>query len=377
MKIDTLQWTPATGWSRPVRSADGADLILYFGSTADLERPDSPWREFLVAHPRAVCAGCSTAGEIFSSNVSDGSIAAARLRFDSVSVRASSRAVENPSASGAVGTALARDLLAPDLRHVLLLCDGLGVNGTVLTTQLRAALPENVYVTGGLAGDGAAFRRTVVGLGAEIGPGRVTAIGFYGEKFRAAWGAAGGWTPFGPRRLITRAESNVLYELDGQPALPLYKRYLGDHAKDLPGSGLLFPLELLPTRDAENGIVRTILAVDEKQQSVTFAGDMPVGQYTRVMKAGGDALVAGAGSAASQIKLPGEGDQLALVVSCVGRKVILGQRVDEEIDAVLRAFPHGMPAIGFYSYGEVCPGLVHGCDLHNQTMTLTVLGEAR
>ncbi len=377
MKIAMLQWTPATGW-RPPLSADGpaAGLIFYFGATAVLERPDAPWRELLAAHPGAVCVGCSTAGEIFGAGVSDGGIGAALVRFDGTSVRGAARPIHSSDASESVGAALARDLLAPDLCHVLVFSDGLVVNGTALARGLRAVLSENVFVTGGLAGDGAAFARTVVGLGAELGPHRVAAVGFYGEKFRAAWGSAGGWSPFGPRRLITRAQHNVLYELDGQPALALYKRYLGERAAGLPATGLLFPLELLAQREDASGVVRTILAVDEAEQSVTFAGDMPQGQYARLMKAGGEALIAGAQSAADQAVSSAAGEQLALLVSCVGRKLVLGQRVEEEVEAVLGRFPARTRAIGFYSYGEICPGLVHGCDLHNQTMTLTVLGEA-
>jgi len=233
-----------------------------------------------------------------------------------------------------------------------------------------------VCATGGLAGDGAAFKRTLVGFGGEIGAGRMAAIGFYGEKFRATWGSAGGWSPFGPRRLITRAIDNVLYELDGQPALALYKRYLGERAAGLPATGLLFPLEGLAQRDAESGVARTILAVDEAGQSLTFAGDMPQGHYARLMKAGGDALIAGAQAAATRAEHPATGAPLVVLVSCVGRKLVLGQRVEEEVEAALRPFPAGTPALGFYSYGEICPsGLVQECDLHNQTMTLTVVGE--
>ncbi|MDP1153786.1 FIST C-terminal domain-containing protein, partial [Klebsiella pneumoniae] len=81
----------------------------------------------------------------------------------------------------------------------------------------------------------------------------------------------------------TRSSHNVLYELDGEPALDIYKRYLGDHARELPGSGLLFPFAMLGDDDSESGLVRTILGVDEAQGSVTLAGDIDPQGYLRLM----------------------------------------------------------------------------------------------
>jgi hypothetical protein len=299
MKIETLSWTAKLGWApRPPHGVASPDLILYFGPTKILAQPDGPVVELLAAHPQAVCAGCSTAGEIFAATVGDDSVSVALIKFASTQVRAAVLPVGQSSESEQAGVALARQLNAPDLRHVLVLSDGLGVNGTALTAGLRSALPKGVYVTGGLAGDGTSFKRTLTGVGRNLAPGQVVGIGFYGEKFSATWGSAGGWQPFGPKRLITRSANNVLFELDGQPALPIYKRYLGERAADLPATGLLFPLEVLPERDTDHGVVRTILAVDEAHQSLTFAGDMPAGSYARLMKAGSGALVAGAATAA-------------------------------------------------------------------------------
>ena len=69
----------------------------------------------------------------------------------------------------------------------------------------------------------------------------------------------------------------MLYELDGRPALALYKEYLGDRASGLPATALLFPLAVRSDRSATRRTVRTILGIDEEQQSMTFAGDVPEG----------------------------------------------------------------------------------------------------
>jgi hypothetical protein len=378
MKISTLGWTPAQGWRPAISDCPvSPQLVLYFGARALLTPSAGPLRELLAAFPNAVCAGCSTAGEILGDAVSDDGIVALCVKFDHTTVRAEGITVTNSGESFEAAATLARRLAAPDLCHVLVLSDGLVVNGTLLTTGFRSSLPPGAAVTGGLAGDGNAFKETVVGLGAEVNSGRVVAVGFYGTHLHAFHGCASGWEPFGPRRLVTRSSGNVLYELDGQPALPLYKRYLGDRAAGLPSTGLLFPLQLLSGRDAGEGLVRTILAVDDATESLTFAGDIPQGNYVRLMSASCDALVAGAELTTAGLPTVADpSNRFAILVSCVGRRLVMGQRTEEEIEAVLTQMGRGVSAAGFYSYGEISPsGLADACDLHNQTMTVTVFSE--
>ena len=379
MQITTYQWKTGTGWSTPTgHQAASPQLVLYFAARGLMEPgAGGPVAELLARFPGAVCAGCSTSGEIAGTHVNDDTVSAVAVHFATACVRGAITPVPAAADSAAAAERLARELLAPDLRHVLILSDGLQVNGSALAAGLRAVLPPDVQATGGLAGDGAAFKKTAVGLGSDLGTGRLVAVGFYGAKLQAHWGSAGGWEAFGPRRLITRAEGNVLYSLDDQPALALYKRYLAHRAAELPASGLLYPLQILPDRESTGGLVRTILAVDEAAQSLTFAGDIPEGSYARLMKAGLDNLVGGATLAAGQAAAPAApGSQLALLVSCVGRKLVMGQRVEEEVEAVQARLGPAAVCTGFYSYGELCPSaFVSGCELHNQTMTLTVLTE--
>ncbi len=374
------RWTEQGGWQfEGGQTPERADWILYFGATARLEDGAPAVRALLDRYPQAVCCGCSTAGEIYQNAVSDDAVCAAAITFEGTRVRGYSVDVSAPDASRAAARDLAAQLAAPDLRHVLVLSDGLKVNGTLLAAGLREGLPEHVTVTGGLAGDGTRFGRTLVGLGSQIRGGMVAAVGLYGPRLRTGCCSAGGWESFGPRRRITRARGSVLYELDGQPALDLYKRYLGDRAADLPASGLLFPLELLAHAADERGLVRTILAVDEAQHSLTFAGDMPEDSYARLMRTRHDGLLLGAEQAARGAELtPADGrPEFMVLVSCVGRRLVLGARADEEIEAVTRVLANGGPALGFYSYGEICPPAgLRACELHNQTMTVTTFAES-
>jgi len=376
MQTTTCHWNKETGWLMPALPAGAPQLVLYFGATAQLDGDASPVRELAAKFPQAVVCGCSTAGEILGSRVYDDSVVAALVHFQSTRVRAVAESTANNADSKIVGRQAAAKLNAPDLRHVLILSDGLSVNGTALVAGFRETLPPGVAITGGLAGDGSRFQKTFVGLGGDVKRDQIVAIGFYGDAIVIGYGSRGGWEGFGPRRRITRSQGNTLFELDGQPALALYKRYLGERAAGLPATGLLFPLELTKDVNDSEGLVRTILAVDEAKQSLTFAGDMPEGWYARLMKATAEQLVDGAAAASNAATRSNQNSSLAILVSCVGRRLVLGQRIEEELEAVIRALPEKTQAVGFYSYGEACPaGTGDYSELHNQTMTITVIGE--
>jgi hypothetical protein len=273
-------------------------------------------------------------------------------------------------------------LAAPDLAGIFVLSDGLNVNGSELVAGITGAVGKGVSVTGGLAGDGADFRETLVG--ADCAPCKhvVGAVGFYGPAIRIGHGSAGGWDEFGPRRQITRSRGNVLFEFDDEPALDLYERYLGEEeAQGLPGSGLLFPLRIFDPERPDHDIVRTILAVDREARSMTFAGDVPEGWTAQLMRGNFDRLAAGAALAARQaVDGVGEnrsGDQVAILVSCIGRRLLMGQHTADELEAARAEFGPRISQLGFYSYGEISPHRVSGvCELHNQTMTVTTIAEA-
>jgi hypothetical protein len=369
MKVSQSHWR-----SGVAGEAELADLVLVFGGRAQLE---SIAPEKLAARfPGAILVGCSTAGEIHEVSVSDDSIVATAVKLERGRVRATECTLEHPTESEAAGRRLATALCEPDLVHVLVFSDGLHVNGSALAKGLAEALPPGVHATGGLSADGAAFKRTLVLNGLARGERRVVAVGFYGPGLQVGFGSVGGWDPFGPDRQVTRSAGNVLYELDGQSALTLYKKYLGEHAKGLPASGLLFPLAV---RDGDaQTVVRTILSVDEATQSLTFAGDVPQGSWARLMKANFDRLIDGAHEAAeSGRRMSGPiPPQLALLVSCVGRKLVLNQRVEEEVESVRQVVGPAATMAGFYSYGELCPAAPNAdCQLHNQTMTVTTFAE--
>lgn len=378
MRVTQARWTELGGWLPEVNQWPGrsVNVVFLFGSTAALRREDL-MATLRGSAPGAVFFGCSTAGEIQNAEVRDDTLSATFVEFEYS--RAAFRAVPvaDGVASRVAGSELAGKIDPAGLRHVIVLCDGLRVNGTELVRGLRDSLPAGTPVTGGLAADGDRFQETLVVSGESARSGLATALALYGDRLHAACGSMGGWDQFGPERLVTRSSGNVLYELDSKSALALYKLYLGDHSVDLPASGLLFPLGI---RSDHKGriVVRTILGVNEAEQSLTFAGDIPEGWYARLMRANFDRLIDGAtGAARAGVeKLGAVAPDLALLISCVGRKRILKQRVEEEIEAVREVLGDRAAIAGFYSYGEIAPFAAGTpCELHNQTMTVTTLRE--
>jgi hypothetical protein len=351
-------------------------LVLAFAGSSLVPRAET-WERLRGRWPGVPLVVASTAGEIAGTRVLDESIVATAVEPQQVDIRCARVKIRSWADSEDVGRALATELRGDGLRHVLVLSDGLKVNGSALVRGLMRSLPEGTSLSGGLCGDGARFERTHLCLDTFDDVESVVGIGFYGAGLRVGLGSLGGWDSFGPERRVTSAEGNVLFELDGQSALALYERYLGEHAAGLPASGLLFPLTVRASRE-DLGVVRTILSVDRQRGSLTFAGDVPVGHYARLMRANFDRLVEGAGGAAvtSHQALGGGAADLAILISCVGRKLVLKQRIEEEVESVRRVVGPSPVLTGFYSYGEISPFTPGArCELHNQTMTITTLAE--
>lgn len=381
MKTAQYKFLANEGWKfeNGSQNLSAVNLVLVFGSTENLKN-SSNLLYLKNLFKNAIFIGSSTAGEIIGTNVYDNSIIATAIQFEKTTVQYASKVITNAVDSFEAGKYLISSLINENLTHVFVLSDGLNVNGSELVKGLRENLPEGISVTGGLAGDGASFKETfILNNHCDLKTKKIAAIGFYGSNLTIGYGSMGGWDSFGIERLVSKSENNVLYELDGKPALELYKSFLGEqHSNNLPASGLLFPLNLR-IKQGVDPVVRTILAVNEETQSLTFAGDIPVGSYVRLMKANFDRLIDGAVGAAKStlINDANSNPDLAILISCVGRKLVLKQLVEEEVEGVNEILGTNTTLCGFYSYGEISPFSKDAkCELHNQTMTITTFKES-
>ncbi len=360
-------WTDLTGDLSP----EDAGLVLVFGLRATLAKP-ALFDEVRKRFPNARVVMVSTAGNLADIRIEDEQLVCTALCLERATLRCASARLETGANLDTLCQLLGSQLNAPDLRHVLVFSDGSLVNGSTLIAAFNQCLPEGVTLSGGLAGDGTDFASTLVGLDSPPTTGVVVAVGLYGESLRLGFGSAGGWSTFGPSRTVTASANNVLSELDGQPALELYRAYLGPEADALPAAALRFPLSVVPPHQTK-AVVRTILSIDDDAGTMTFAGDIPKGASVRFMRASYEELVNGAEEAARQAV---QASELVICVSCVGRRVVLGERTEEELEGVRSIFGQTPVLTGFYSYGELAPsGHEHACQLHNQTMTITSLAE--
>lgn len=376
MKLEQIRWSEENGWeiiNQEVEALENAKLVIVFGHH-DLIISQERFDELKSRYPYANIIGGSTAGNILGVNITDRDIVATAIQLENSSIKVISAGIEDSSELQTTTSNLAQQLVEPDLKHIFVLSDGIHFNGSELAKGLN--IVENVSITGGLLADQGRFTQTFVMADDVAKEKRIVLVGFYGQNIHVGSGCFAGWGEFGVDRVITKSKGNVVYEIDNQPALELYKKYLGEFADELPASGLRFPLGL-KRKDEQVKIIRTLLAVNEENQSLTFAGDVPEGATTSLMRGNIDNLITSAGEAARQAKITGEKRGLAIIISCVGRKLLMDQMTDEEIETVQDVLGNNVWITGFYSNGELAPysQVFQKCALHNQTMTLMTIYE--
>ncbi|CAA6822554.1 MAG: Unknown protein [uncultured Sulfurovum sp.] len=376
MTIDTLIYEDKT-WHIEENIVDkgSTDVVFIFGDRETIKN-----KEYLDVlqnnYPNSQIVGCSSSGNILGEEISSAGLVGTAVSLDNGHVKISTKEFSSEDDQQLLTKELVQALPQENLKHIFVLSDGLNMNGSFLAQGINEAVDNQVSSTGGLAGDGTNFEETWVVANNEISQNRVVIVGFYGQSVMVETGCYAGWDEFGIFRNVSKSTNNVVYEIDGEPALDLYKKYLGVYAKDLPGSALNFPVSIKKNND-DDPIIRTILAVDEEEKSLTFAGDVPEGYLARLMKTNIDGLIYGSEMAAKQIKKVNNKTALGLVVSCVGRRLVLKQLTDEELESIGETLGENVQLVGFYSYGELAAfsSELSTCSLHNQTMTLTVIYE--
>lgn len=360
----------------PNFDAQKASLVLAFGQRTLLEEV-KPYTLLKLKYPQAQIVICSSSGQISNRCAIESSVIATAIEFEQTQIKTSMIDIISNASLYDLGHKIKEDLWAEDLKSLLVLSEGSNVNGTELIDELIVQTHNNIPIFGGLAGDEYNFEKTIVGLNEDATAGKIVVIGFYGNHIHFGFGSEGGWSDFGPEREVTQSKQNILYKIGDRHALDLYKDYLGKYAKELPGSSLYFPLSMRE-KDSNTSVVRTILSIDEENKTMTFAGNIPEGSSVRLMKANTDRLIDASSKAASKVQNHSVSERrLALLVSCVGRRIVLGDRVEEELEVVRDIFGNSTVLCGFYSYGEISPTLENiACELHNQTMTIATIYES-
>ncbi|MEM8998929.1 MAG: FIST N-terminal domain-containing protein [Bacteroidota bacterium] len=375
MKINQATKTKQGSWKFNHKSDLNKPLVLVFGDRFMLESA-TIYDEVKAFYPDGEIVFGSTSGEIVGSQVQEETVTLTAIEFEKTVYKIISENIRDFVDIEKMGQVIANRFEKENLKHLFIVSDGSFVNGSGLIEGLESDEKMTASITGGLCGDGARFEKTLTAYNENPKQGEVVAIGLYGSDLEVSYANYGGWTPFGPERTITKSKDNVLYEIDGLPALDLYKKYLGEQANELPQAALLYPLKVQQNEDSD-ALVRTILNIDEEENSMILAGDVPINSKVQLMMSTMDDITEGAHHAAKLAMRDRKNvPELAILVSCVGRKLVLSQRTEEEIEEVIDVVGDQAKITGFYSYGEMAPfSGKKECQLHNQTMTLTLLSE--
>jgi len=375
MNIRQKKYTLSEGWETELEctvALSDYQLVLVFGNMALLSKA-SVYANVRNEYPSAAIIFSSGSGSITNTSVNEDSISVTAINFTKASINTAAVNLSEVKSDYEAGCKLASGIKKDGLKYILVLSDGQLVNGSELVKGLQENFSDNILITGGLAGGNELSGQAIVGLNEVPYPGRIVLVAFYGDII-LNYGSVCGGTPFGPERLITKSEKNVLYELDGKPALDIYKLYLGDEANHLPASAYLFPICIGPVSSV-NTVVRSVQSINEAEKSLRFVGNIPRGYYARFVQIQSNKLVEGATEAAKNAS-GNSTPELAILISCIGRKLVLSQRVEEEVEAVKAVLGSNVVLTGFYSNGEICPLLnTSKSELHNQTMTITTLSE--
>jgi hypothetical protein len=394
MKTEQWQWSANTGWIPGLlpETADlgtSAQLVFLFGSVLDIEAG----RCFDLVrriYPNAHLFGCTTGGEIHGRYITDHTVTITAIAFEDSHVALARAGIPDIDHSFEAGVNLMQSLDPTRLQHVFVLSEGLLVNASELILGINSVLPAGVNVSGGFAADGNRWMETHVWCDGDPERSSVVALAFYGDRLRIGVSTGTGWDPFGPDRLITKSKGNVLYEIDGHPALNLYRQYLGQYARSLEASGFFFPQspDLLDSGlmfplavrlgDNQERVIRAIIGMNEEERSITFAGNVPEGSYARMMRGRIEHLIDGARAAgiASTRNPASFTPQFSLLVGCTGRRYVLKQRTEEEVEAINAVLGDQTVVTGFYAMGEIGPVRVGGRpELHNETMIVTTFAE--
>ncbi|WP_422350051.1 FIST signal transduction protein [Flagellimonas sp.] len=375
MKVNQAKKLKGGTWEFTQNQPLKEPLVLVFGDRFLLESKDV-YQEIRDLYPDGHLVFGSTSGEIMETSVYEESITITAIEFEKTQFEIVSKNIKDFVDIEKMGASISEQFNMDELNHLFIVSDGSFVNGSGLIEGLESVEGFKASITGGLCGDGARFEKTLTSYNENPKQGEVVAIGLYGQALEVSYANFGGWTPFGPERTITKSEGNVLFEIDGKPALDLYKKYLGEKAAELPQAALLYPLTVQQSEDSEP-LVRTILNIDEEANSMILAGDVPMNSKVQLMMSTMDDIAEGACNAAELAMRDRENKpELAILVSCVGRKLVLDQRTEDEIEEVADVIGEQASITGFYSYGEMAPFAgKNECQLHNQTMTLTLLSE--
>lgn len=366
--------------------ADKADLAIVFASSKyDQEKMLSGVRS---VSKNALLVGSSTAGEITTDGPANKPSVAVML-MNAPEIKFYAAVGENIAADArAAGKKAAEEvkkLAGAELKAFMMLPDVLVGNGADIVRGVLDSLGEHFPVVGGASGDDFKFVKTYQYLNDKVYSGAVVGLGLVGN-FKIGIGVKHGWLPVGTPMKVTKSQGAVLHELNGAPAINIYRDYFGEEeAKQLQQETLAklaitYPLGMT-VAGSDEMLIRDPITVDEKG-SITCAAEIPEGSEIQLMIGSREEAVKVAKIAAEKAveQLDGAHPKAVIIFNCIARSKLFGEHSGEEISAIQEAVGRETPLIGFYTYGEQAPlggevRNINKCNpaFHNETVVIAAL----
>lgn len=323
------------------------------------------------AFPDIELIGCTTDGELSSVlEFQQDSIVLTVFYGEGVEIRAAVGRNISQDPEGiarATAAAVKREFNLP-IRLAIALPESLTTSAVSILRGLEAGLGDNIPLFGGAAAEPREVQRTYQFYKTEVFSDAVPILLFAGD-IQFSHGLASGWQPMGKRSQITKVDKNIIYEIDGKPALDFYHHYLNDYKPDS-----AYPLAVFPPGE-ERFFLRGAISYDLEEGSVKVSGDVPEQSIVQITDTTlEDVVNASAASFAEAWKnYAGTEPKAALCFSCAWRRWVMGTRANEEYQALAPALQDKIPASGFYTYGEVAPLQDNGQTFFHNTTFVTLL----
>ncbi len=365
-----------TGKLNNLENKIDADLVFYCFDRKCIQESD--FNKIQSLFPTSDLVGFSTSGHYISNEIEDDNIVYAALKFESSSVKVQTYNISDFSNSGELGEGIAKNIEElSKVKGIGIISDGGQVNGTELMTGLSMNLDNKIPIFGGMAGDQARFEATMTGLNEMPSHGNVIVISFIGEKLNISTAHDDGWSSMGMEFTITSSEGNILNTADNKNIYDMLHELLEPENEDeFNRNTLFYPFSL--TTDDGVSVIRTPIKVNHKEKTLVYAGDMPQGAKITLMKSNTMDLLDSAMHATTATKNEDKLESFLFAISCVGRRVVLGDMASEEYEEISNIYDKAK-ILGFYSYGEFTrsAGDDSYCKMHNQTFTLASISEGK
>lgn len=321
--------------------------------------------------------GCSSCGEfVYNSNeqiISEGAIACLLLDLNpgTFSIKIFDGRGRNSFDLGrSVGEWTHSVFEKPGL---FILASGLDTDGEQVVRGIQDSAGEHISMFGGLAGDDARFKETMVFSSEKTETQGAIALVIDLAHYEINGIATSGWVSIGADKLITSSEGNIVYTIDDQPALDVYKEYLNVRDEELPEIGIEYPL-MIKKRDNQN-VLRAVINVDREKKALIFAGSVPNQSVVSFSSSPGFEIIDFTKKRVNEFHEKNPRADVLILFSCMARHSALGPTISEEMDEAWHLWDS--PLVGFFTYGEIGNNYNAACNFYNQTFTLVALREKK